>query len=186
MNLIELLGIALGLSMDAFAVSVSSGVTARRFHLRHGLLLGTFFGGFQALMPVVGWLAGIGLRSYITAFDHWIAFGLLAVIGGKMIYESFVLDEDGKHQGSATELATLLVLSIATSIDALAVGLSLCMLRVAIIKPAVVIGIVTFILSFTGVYVGVRVGHWFEKKIEVAGGVILIVIGVKILLQHTL
>jgi putative Mn2+ efflux pump MntP len=175
--------IAVGLAMDAFAVSVSSGVTIRNCHTRDALRIALFFGGFQALMPVAGWLAGLGLRGYIASMDHWVAFGLLAFIGGKMIYESTVI---GRASGQCGPLSlyVLIGLSVATSIDALAVGLTFAFLDVQIITPVIIIGAVTFVLSYMGVFLGGRIGRGVGKKVEAAGGLVLIAIGVKILVEH--
>lgn len=183
MDSITLTLIACGLAMDAFAVSIASGFTIKRLHIKNALTIALFFGSFQAIMPVIGWLAGYGLREFISEIDHWIAFGLLSFIGLKMIYESTKLDQ-GDNNRDPLKLMVLIILSIATSIDALAVGLSLSVLNVLIVTPALVIGLITFILSFLGVYIGNRFGHFFEKKIEFAGGLILILIGIKILIEH--
>ncbi len=183
MSIFTIFFIAVGLSMDAFAVSVTSGFAISRLKIRHALRIALFFGGFQAAMPVVGWLAGSGLKNLITGIDHWIAFGLLLAIGVKMIYESAKLKED-KKPVDCMRLGTLLALSVATSIDALAVGLSLSFIAVPIITPSIIIGIVTFFISFAGVYIGKKVGHFFESKLEIAGGIILIAIGIKILVGH--
>jgi len=183
MDIFTILFIALGLSMDAFAVSVSSGFTIKRLHINNALRIAVFFGLFQAIMPVIGWSAGLTLKDFISSIDHWVAFGLLSIIGLKMILESREIDPD-KKQTDPLNIYTLLILSVATSIDALAVGLSLSLLNISIITPSIIIGITTFILSFIGVFIGNRVGHFFEKKIEIAGGIILIAIGVKILIEH--
>ena len=167
--------------MDAFAVSITSGITVRHLRIKHALKIALFFGFFQAIMPIIGWLSGMSLRNIISGFDHWIAFGLLSIIGCKMIYESFKLK---KEKINPQNIYILFILSIATSIDALAVGLSLSFLKVAIILPAIIIGVVTFLLSFFGVYVGNKVGHFFERKIEMIGGLVLIGIGLKILIEH--
>ncbi len=186
MSLITVLFISIGLAMDAFAVSVANGFTIKKLHLKHALRIALSFGIFQAVMPLIGWLAGIGLKKYIVSVDHWIAFTLLTFIGVKMIYESFVIEENIKQDKEENiSSGNLLLLSIATSIDALAVGLSLTFLNIAIILPALCIGIVTFILSLSGVYLGRKFGHLCENKIEIAGGVILILIGIKILYEHT-
>lgn len=169
--------------MDAFAVSITSGITIRHLKIRHVLTISLFFGFFQALMPIMGWLSGISLRSIISGFDHWIAFGLLSIIGCKMIYESFKMESD-KERIDPQNIYVLFILSIATSIDALAIGLSLSFLKIAIVLPAILIGIVTFSLSFLGVYIGNKVGHFFEREIEIIGGLILIGIGIKILVEH--
>lgn len=183
MDVLSILLIALGLAMDAFAVAISSGYMIKHIKTKNALTIAIFFGLFQAIMPIIGWLSGMTLRNFIAGFDHWIAFGLLCIIGGKMIYESFKL-ETTENKIDPLNIYVLFILSIATSIDALAVGLSLSFLKVAIALPAIIIGIVTFILSFLGVYIGNKVGHFFEKKIEVIGGLILIGIGIKILVEH--
>jgi putative Mn2+ efflux pump MntP len=183
MDIITVLFIAVGLSMDAFAVSVTSGLTIKRLRVGHALRIAMFFGLFQAVMPLVGWLAGFSLRDFISGVDHWIAFGLLSIIGIKMIYEAGRMKSDEKRI-DPLNIYFLLLLSVATSIDALAVGFSLSLLNVSIITPAVIIGIVTFLLSLSGVFIGDRLGHFFESRIEVAGGLILIGIGVKILIEH--
>ena len=175
--------IAFGLAMDAFAVSVASGFAIKKLRVSHALRIAVFFGSFQAFMPIAGWCIGANLRNLIASFDHWIAFLLLAGIGGKMIYESTMLDSNERNTDTQ-RLSVLLMLSFATSIDALAVGFSLSLLHVGIVTPAVVIGATAFLCSFAGVYIGDRCGHFFEKKIEVAGGLLLIGIGLKILLQH--
>lgn len=185
MSFWTILLIAVGLAIDAFAVSVTSGFMIRPLNIRLALRIAAFFGLFQALMPLVGWLAGIGLSVLIARVDHWIAFGLLVFIGGKMIVESFRFRDTAAAKGSLGWL-TLLLLSVATSIDALAVGLSLSLLQVFIVTPALVIGGVTFGLSLAGVWIGKRFGHCFEKKLEILGGLILIGIGVKILWDHLL
>ncbi len=187
MKTLELLLIALGLSMDAFAVSVASGATMKRLHLPNALKMGLFFGGFQALMPVLGWLAGLGMKSFISGVDHWVAFGLLTAVGGKMLYEAFKIKEEEDCGGPKTcpfDTGTLTVLAIATSIDALAVGVTFSVLAVSIITPVLVIGLVTFLMSVAGVKIGSAGGHFFEHKMEAAGGFILIAIGLKILLGH--
>jgi putative Mn2+ efflux pump MntP len=183
MSIASLLMIAVGLAMDAFAVSITSGITIKNCGLRHALLIAFFFGGFQALMPAVGWLAGLTLKSSIMAFDHWVAFALLSAIGGKMIYESTVL-EKAERECTVLTFHVLLGLSVATSIDALAVGVTFAVLDVVIAGPIIVIGLVTFALSFLGVWLGKRMGRFFEEKIEIAGGLILIGIGMKILVEH--
>jgi putative Mn2+ efflux pump MntP len=181
MDLLTLILIAIGLCMDTFAISISCGMSVRKERWRFGLRVAGIFGVCQAVMPLLGWLAGMGLKDLISAVDHWIAFGLLALIGGKMIYESFVLTE---KQINPRRMRVLLVLAVATSIDALAVGLSLALLGVAILVPALIIGCVTFVIAFSGVIVGRQAGAAAEKKAEVIGGLILIGIGVKILFEH--
>jgi putative Mn2+ efflux pump MntP len=149
----------------------------------HAFLIAGFFGIFQALMPLIGWAAGLSFSSLIENFDHWVAFGLLASIGGKMVWES--LRRKGKcEERNCLHLPTLLLLSLATSIDALAVGLSFAMLEIGIVRPILIIGGITFVICFAGLFLGNRVGHFFENKLELAGGLILIGIGVKILVEH--
>ncbi len=187
MAIIEILLIALGLSMDAFAVSLASGATMKRLHLPNALKMGLFFGGFQALMPVVGWAAGLSMKDFISGWDHWIAFALLLAVGGKMVYEAFKIKEEEECGGPKScpfDTGTLTVLAIATSIDALAVGLTFSLLQLSIIGPVLVIGLVTFLMSVAGVKIGSAGGHFFEHKMEAAGGFILIAIGLKILLGH--
>lgn len=171
--------------MDAFSVSVVSGSVYRDLKFGHAFRIGCFFGGFQALMPLIGSLAGLTVKGYIVDFDHWAAFGLLAVVGGKMIYESFKLKED-KYTADPSSLIILLILAIATSIDALAVGLTLSFIQDEIIRIVLVIGVITFILSFAGVYIGKKFGHFFENRFEAVGGLLLILIGLKILAEHLL
>lgn len=183
MDYLTLLLIAFGLSMDAFAVSVSNGITIRRQRANRAFRIGIFFGSFQALMPLIGWSAGLGLRDLISDVDHWIAFGLLSLIGCKMIYEATKANGKDK-EALPLSLWVLLMLSIATSIDALAVGISFAILNISIVTPILVIGTVTFVLSFLGVLIGNKAGHFFEKRIEVLGGLILIGIGIKILIEH--
>lgn len=183
MSLITMFLIAVGLAMDAFAVSVANGVSMKTLRVHHAFIIAFFFGAFQALMPVVGWLAGLSVADLIKRYDHWIAFVLLSSIGGKMIYESFQIRE-AEEDPCALNIPTLLVLSVATSIDAFAVGLSFAFLKTTILEPVVIIGVVTFALSFLGVVIGEKIGHLFESKIEVLGGIILIAIGGKILLEH--
>ena len=183
MDIISIIFIAFGLAMDAFAVSITSGSTIKSLKINNALKIGIFFGLFQAIMPLIGWLAGLSFRDFISGVDHWIAFGLLSVIGCKMIYESSKM-ELNKKKINPLNVYVLLMLSVATSIDALAVGLSLSFLNVSIALPAIIIGIVTFLLSVLGVYFGNRFGHYFERKIEIIGGLILICIGIKILIEH--
>ena len=185
MDLLTLIAIAVGLSMDAFAVSVASGIAIKHLRVHHAVRIALFFGGFQAIMPVIGWLAGRSVAELIAPWDHWAAFGLLVFIGGRMIYESFRM-ETAERPTDPLNIYVLLVLSVATSLDALAVGFSFAFLNVAIVVPVVIIGVVTFTLSLVGVAVGDRLGHFFEKRIEAVGGIVLIAIGVKILLEHVL
>ena len=174
--------IAFGLAMDSFSVSITNGLTRKLVKTTDALKVGVFFGFFQAIMPVFGWLAGANFVELIEGFDHWIAFGLLSFIGCRMIYES--IKKDAKKVIGSLSLGILLVLSVATSIDALAVGLSLSFLKASIVAPAITTGIITFSLSFLGMYLGNRFGRFFKNKIEILGGIILIIIGVNILLEH--
>jgi len=169
--------------MDAFAVSITSGITIRHLRINHALRIAVFFGSFQAVMPVIGWLVGLSLRDFIAGVDHWIAFGLLSFVGSKMIYGAMKM-EASENGIDPLNLYVLLMLSVATSIDALAVGVSFAFLKISIVTPIIVIGVVTFALSYLGTYVGNRLGHFFERKIEILGGLILIGIGTKILLEH--
>lgn len=183
MHPVEITLLALGLAMDAFAVSVASGIAYRNLRIHHALRMATAFGVFQAIMPVVGWLAGLAARRWVSEFDHWIAFALLALIGGKMIYEAFQI-EDAEEPSNPFGFLVLTVLAVATSIDALAVGVTFAMLKTAIVTPVLIIGGVTFVLCLGGVYIGEAFGHFFEKKIEIFGGAVLIAMGLKILVQH--
>lgn len=184
MNHLNIIGIAIGLSMDAFAVSVTNGMVIKNFRFRHALRMALFFGIFQAIMPILGWSAGLTFAEYIKDYDHWIAFLLLTIIGGKMIWESRELEECDFSKKNCTHLPTLIILSIATSIDALAAGLSFAMLNQPMIEPVLIIGFITFIVCLIGAKLGDRFGHLFENKVELAGGIILILIGVKILIEH--
>jgi putative Mn2+ efflux pump MntP len=177
-----LIMLAVGLAMDAFAVSVAAGIQVTKLDSGHVARLALSFGFFQFMMPVLGWLAGRGLSRWLSAFDHWIAFGLLAVIGGKMIWESFRAPEC--EVKDPTRGWRLLTLSIATSIDALAVGLSLALLDVSIWIPSLVIGVVAALLSTLGAIAGSRLGCRFGLWVERFGGLVLIGIGVKILADH--
>ena len=183
--MLSILLIAVALAMDAFAVSIASGVTIKQLKMRHALTIGAWFGLFQAVMPFIGWVSGVKLRAFIGGVDHWIAFALLFFIGGKMIYESFKIEEVEKRT-DPLDMYVLFVLSVATSIDALAAGMSFAMLDVSIAMPVLVIGVVTFVMSVGGVWIGDKCGHLFEKRIEIFGGFLLIAVGVKILVSHFL
>ena len=229
MSLWELFLLALGLSADAFAVALCQGITMKKFDWKHALIVGLFFGGFQALMPFLGWALGKQFEAYITKFDHWIAFVLLAFIGGKMIIEavkssieskagkataadrSNVTPRAGNAAAPTTETAAaptaetaaaptaetaaapapekanlkeLTILAVATSIDALAVGISFAFLQVRIVPSVSLIGATTLALSVLGVFIGFRFGTRFKEKAELAGGIVLCLIGLKILLEH--
>ena len=183
MALWSILLVALGVSADAFAVALGKGLHMRRFDLRNALIIALSFGVFQAGMPVIGWLLGTQFAPYITGIDHWIAFVLLGVIGGKMLWEAFSNPED-KEIDDRLNVRELLVLSVATSVDALAVGISFAFLAVSITEVAILIGATTFLLTFAGVVIGHRAGVKFRRPAEIAGGVILIAMGTKILFEH--
>ncbi len=183
MSTFEIFLLGFALSMDAFAVSVCKGLATKKLGIKQMLIVGLWFGGFQALMPTTGYLLGSAFESYITAFDHWIAFVLLSVIGVNMIRESFSDEED--EADASFSFKTMLLLAVATSIDALAVGITFALLPDVNIFAAVpLIGATTFTISMAGLHVGRIFGNRYEKKAQIAGGVILILIGVKILLEH--
>ncbi len=187
MGIGALLLLALGLSMDAFAVSVCKGLAMKTAKLKAGLICGAWFGCFQALMPLIGYYLGTLFYRAIADVDHWIAFGLLGLIGANMLREAFGKGDDSEQNDTGADLSwkTMLVMAIATSIDALAVGISLAMAGdVNIFAAAGLIGVITFTLSAVGILVGNLFGRRFEKRAEAAGGVILILLGVKILLEH--
>ncbi len=182
MTLLNLFLIAVGLSMDAFAVSVCKGLAMEKAPLKKAAVAGIWFGGFQALMPLIGYLLGSQFEKNITSIDHWIAFVLLALIGGNMIRESFSGQEE--ETSGTMHFQEMLLLAVATSIDALAVGITFAFLRVDILPAVSFIGIITFVLSIVGIKVGNVFGSRYKSKAELAGGIILILIGVKILLEH--
>ncbi len=188
MNLIMIFLTAVSLAMDAFAVSVTNGITVADIRPRHGVKMGLYFGTFQFVMPLVGYVLGSGLREYIEAFDHWIAFGLLALIGGNMIRESLTGDGETAEPRTAKEALNAKVLTlqaIATSIDALAVGVSFSLLPdVDMWLSCSVIGAVAFIFGFAGAMMGKRIGGLLKDKAELAGGIVLCIIGIKILIEH--
>jgi putative Mn2+ efflux pump MntP len=183
MSWFNVLGIAVGLAMDAFAVSIAAGLAIRQLTYRHVFRLAFHFGLFQFLMPVIGWLAGRTVSVYVSAYDHWVAFGLLSTLGGKMMWTA--MHADGKqNRGDPSRGLLLLTLTIATSIDALAAGLSMGFLGVSIWMPSAVIGLVTATLSVVGVCFGNRFGVRFGRLAEFAGGLVLLAIGIRILLSH--
>ena len=182
MGFLELLLISVGLAMDAFAVSVGKGMTLKRVGLNHALTAGVWFGAFQALMPIIGFFVGRSFAEYVVSVDHWIAFGLLAIIGVNMIREAMG-DDDEEHDGDFG-FRTMLVMAIATSIDALAVGVSMAFLDVNVWTSAAVIGIVTLLISAMGVYLGSLWGSRLGPKAGIVGGLILIAIGIKIVVEH--
>ncbi len=186
MDILTLTGIAVALAMDAFAVALGVGVSVTPLTGRHLFRLGFHFGLFQALMPIVGWLAGRTVQAYIVDYDHWIAFGLLALVGGHMIYEAFHPEKEERRPGDPTRGLSLVFLSIATSIDALAIGLSLGMLEITVWGPALVIGLVAGVFTVAGMLIGRRAGDRWGSRVEILGGVVLILIGLKIVFEHTL
>jgi putative Mn2+ efflux pump MntP len=185
MNLLLVLAIALGLAMDAFAVALGTSLALPRVTARQTFRLAFHFGLFQFVMPILGWLAGEKIVKLIENYDHWVAFGLLILIGGKMIIESFKFSEKKRgRESDPTKGSSLVVLSVATSIDALAVGLSLAALRVNIVYPAAVIGLVAFLMTGLGMKIAPVLGKIVGKRVELAGGVVLILVGLKILADH--
>ena len=183
--LVEFLLLGVGLAMDAFAVSICKGLAMRKVNKKQAVIIALFFGGFQAIMPVIGWLLCKGFQTYIEAFDHWIAFALLAFIGVKMIIETLREKEDDvviEEMDPPLDMKEMLML--ATSIDALAVGISLAALDRPIVESAAIIGVVTFVISIIGVYIGKFFGNRYKKRAELTGGIILVLIGVKILCEH--
>ena len=183
MTLLELFILAVGLSMDAFAVSVCTGLALGKIRPKHMLIAGAWFGGFQALMPLVGYLLGSRFEQYIRSFDHWVAFVLLGAIGANMLREALGKEEDDDTDASMG-VKTMFLMAVATSIDALAVGITFAFLQVRIIPAVLFIGVTTFILSALGVKAGSLFGAKYKKRAEIAGGVILVLLGIKILLEH--
>lgn len=186
MSILTIFITALGLSMDALAVSVSSGMAVVPLRQLHALKMALFFGVFQALMPVFGYVLGMTFKDSISAFDHWIAFGLLSFIGGKLIYDSFLKEGEDRPATNPFATGTLVVLATATSIDALAVGLSFSLLEVPMFIAVLMIGAVTSLVCYPAVWLGSRLGRMFSKRAQLAGGLTLIGIGLKILVEHLL
>ena len=182
MEIFEVLLISLGLAMDAFAVSVCKGLSMEKMNWKKAIIIGLYFGLFQALMPVLGYFLGTAFEQFITSIDHWIAFALLGAIGSNMIKESF--NKNSENCNENIDVKTMVILAIATSIDALAVGITFACLRINIWLPVISIGIITFILSVIGVKIGNKFGDKYENKAEFIGGLILILLGIKILLEH--
>ncbi len=182
MSFFDLFLIALALSMDAFAVAICKGLSVKKVGAKHILTVGIYFGGFQALMPLIGFLLGFKFERFIVSIDHWIAFVLLAVIGGNMIKEALGGEDD--EVNDSFSFKTMLPLALATSIDALAVGISFAFLGVDIVTAALLIGVTTFVISGAGIVVGNIFGAKYKSKAELAGGIVLILIGLKILLEH--
>jgi manganese efflux pump family protein len=183
MDMLTVFLIAVGLAMDAFAVSIAKGIVVNRDRRKIAVILASFFGCFQMLMPVIGWLVGLRFESIIMGVDHWIAFGLLSFIGAKMIYDAIRPNE--KENGNLSFLS-ILTLAVATSIDALMVGLSFAFVNVSILEPVLIIGLITFSLSLTGFFFGCGLGRIFGNRVKVVGGIILIAIGLRVLLEHIL
>lgn len=185
MGFAELFFLAVGLSMDAFAVSICKGLAMKKATLKSQVLCGAWFGGFQALMPLIGFFLGALFAEAIENVDHWVAFGLLAIIGANMLKEAFSGEDEDHSDGADISVKTMFLMAVATSIDALAVGISLAMAgNVNIFVAVLLIGVTTFLLSAAGVKIGNAFGSRFEKKAQAAGGIILIILGAKILLEH--
>ena len=182
MGAIEILLISIGLAMDAFAVSVCKGLAMKKMSWKKAIIIGLYFGIFQAVMPVIGYFLGTTFERFITYVDHWVAFILLVGIGINMVKEAF--DKESENRNDNVDMKTMLVLSIATSIDALAIGITFACLKIHIVMPVITIGLITFIISVIGVKIGNRFGDKYEKKAEIMGGVILILLGIKIVLEH--
>lgn len=186
LSTVEILLIGVGLSMDAFAVAICKGLGMRRINYKHMFIIALFFGGFQALMPFLGWLLGSRFAQYITRFDHWIAFILLLFIGGKMVWDTLHENEEEEEElaNDRLDLKELLLMAVATSIDALAMGITFAFLSVNIGKASSLIGCTTFVISALGVFIGNRFGAKYKNKASLTGGIILILIGCKVLLEH--
>lgn len=186
MSYCEILVIGVGLSMDAFAVAVCKGLNMRKLNLKQGTVIALFFGVFQAGMPLLGWLLGKQFQQYITKVDHWIVFILLTLIGGNMIREAIKGEEECEDIGAdeALDIKELTILAIATSIDALAIGITFAFLQVNIVPAVTLIGVITFVIALTGVVIGNYFGVKYKEKAEFAGGIILVLMGIKILLEH--
>ncbi|MDD6213961.1 MAG: manganese efflux pump MntP family protein [Firmicutes bacterium] len=183
-DIISVFLIAIGLAMDAFSVAVTDGIVIGRVKARQAIKIGLFFGVFQFFMPCIGFLLGTAFARYIKAFDHWVAFILLVFVGGKMIFEALTEKDEAEAVKDPLSNKTLTVLAIATSIDALAVGVTFATVEIPLFAAAAIIGVVAFVLSFAGVYIGSKCGNLFGNKAEIAGGVVLVGIGVKILVEH--
>lgn len=182
MGTIELLLLSVGLAMDAFAVSICKGISMKKMNWKKALIIGLYFGGFQALMPVIGYFLGTAFESIITNIDHWVAFILLGIIGGNMIKESFEDESDSCNDDVGFK--TMVILAIATSIDALTVGITFAFLKVNLIAAISMIGVITLALSVIGTKIGNKFGNKYKNKAELVGGIILVLLGIKILLEH--
>lgn len=183
MGLVEISLIGISLAMDAFAVSVCKGLSMKKMNWKKAIIIAVYFGIFQALMPLIGYFLGSTFESTVTAIDHWIAFALLALIGGNMIKEAFEKDEEKKND--KVDFKTMVVLAIATSIDALAVGITFAFFDINILLAITIIGVETLFIALAGVKIGNKFGDKYQNKAEFLGGIILILLGVKILLEHT-
>lgn len=182
MGIFEILLVGIGLAMDAFAVSICKGLSMKKMNWKNAVIIALYFGIFQALMPLIGYFLGMTFESIVTSFDHWVAFALLTLIGGGMIKESF--DDEDEKKNDKVDFKTMVVLALATSIDALAVGITFAFLDVNIVLAVSIIGIITFIISIFGVKIGNRFGDKYQNKAELMGGIILVLLGFKILLEH--
>ena len=184
MTILDLIVLAIGVSMDAFAVSIAKGLATQRLRSRHYASVAMWFGGFQALMPVLGYFIGARFASVVSSYDHWIAFGLLVLIGGKMLYDTLFGDDEAEEADADFRFKTMFVLAVATSIDALAVGVSLAFLQANIWWSITLIGLTTAAFSALGLRLGNIFGSRYKRSAEITGGVVLILIGTKILLEH--
>ena len=182
MEIYEILLIGIGLAMDAFAVSICKGLSMKKMNWKNVVIIALYFGVFQALMPLIGYFLGMTFESIVTTFDHWVAFSLLTLIGGGMIKESF--DDEDDKKNDKVDFKTMVVLAIATSIDALAIGITFAFFDVNIVLAVSIIGIITFIISVLGVKIGNRFGDKYQNKAQLMGGIILVLLGFKILLEH--
>lgn len=184
MGVLEIIVISIGLAMDAFAVSVCKGLAMKKLDIKKMIIVGLYFGGFQGIMPLVGYLLGANFESFVTKVDHWIAFVLLSIIGINMIKEAFKSECDCESHNDSVAFKTMIGLAIATSIDALAVGITLAFLKANLMAVVLSIGIITFVLSMMGVWIGNKFGNKYESKAQITGGLILIIMGAKILFEH--
>ncbi len=182
MNFVEILLIGIGLAMDAFAVSIGKGLSMKKMNWKKAIIVGLYFGIFQGLMPIIGFFLGYSFESLVRQIDHWIAFFLLVAIGMNMVREALKKDEEGRNDSVAFKV--MIILAIATSIDALTIGITFAFLQVNILTSALIIGVITFLISILGVKIGNKFGSKYESKSEAIGGLILILMGLKILLEH--
>lgn len=182
MGIVEITLLGIGLAMDAFAVSICKGLSMKKMNWKNAIIIALYFGIFQALMPVIGYFLGTTFEGLVTKFDHWLAFALLLAIGGSMIKEAFSKEEENKND--KVDFKTMSVLALATSIDALAVGITFAFFEVNVLLAVTIIGLITFIISIIGVKIGNRFGDKYQSKAELMGGIILILLGIKILLEH--